>query len=103
MCTEFIPSSCPCVGRTALPGQNVRLVSTHPGYPDHKGTPCIKAISGEQLATTPECLLAATCKHFFPEMSEKFEVVCKNPRECHVLDYIGLGTNARLNATSAHW
>lgn len=106
MCTEFIPSSCPCVGRTSLPGQNVRLVSTHPGYPDYKGNPCIETISGEQLATTPEykeCLLAATCKHFFPEMTDKFDVACKNPRECNVPEYIGLGTDARPSATSAHW
>ena len=97
MCEQWEGVSCPCVGKSSLPGagSDQLLTSTHPGYPDIFGTPCIKEITGDQFTSTPEykeCLLAATCNYFFPELSEKFHTACANNRECDIPTYIGYGS-----------
>jgi hypothetical protein len=105
-CMKFEPTSCPCVGKSILPGTEVRLVSNHVAYPDTRGTPCINHITGEQMTSTPEykeCLLAATCQHFFPEMKEKYSNLCTNPRECNVPEYTGYASGVVAAAKSSRW
>lgn len=105
-CQKFEPTSCPCVGKSILPGKEVRLVSDHVAYPDQHGAPCIKEISGEQLSSTPEykeCLLASTCQYFFPEMKEKFSPLCANPRECNVPLYTGYGSEKKNIQLPQRW
>ena len=107
MCeTVEFSQGCPCVGRSSTPGSNMKLTSTHAAYPDYYGNPCITEISGEQLTTTPEykeCLLAATCEYFFPELSSKFDNMCKNPRECKIPKYIGHGVESAEDSFRAQW
>ena len=101
-----VSESCPCVGKSSLPGSNVRLTSTLPGYPDYNGVPCINKITGEQLITTPEykeCLLASTCQYFFPETKKKFDDMCRNPRECSIPSYIGFGSQSDSAPLSSKW
>lgn len=106
MCDQLQLSQCPCVGRDSLPGKTVRLISTHPGYPDYQGNPCINTIGGEQLQTTPEykeCLLAATCQYFFPDTKKKFDDMCKNPRECNIPRYVGFGSQSADESSTSRW
>lgn len=106
-CQDFeLSRGCPCVGRTNLPGDNVKLVSTHPGYPDYNGPACVTEISGEQLQVTPEytnCLLAATCEYFFPDLRDKFDAMCSNPRECNIPQYVGYGNRQNVSMLSPKW
>jgi hypothetical protein len=96
-----VSRGCPCVGRDK---GEMKLISTHPGYPDSFGPACITKISGEPLSTTEEydgCLLASACQYFFPgKMTTKFDSICAHPRECDIPIYVGYGSGTVPNISS---